>query len=99
MGPSGYGFLHPAAVASNDPLLAEFVAETVQAAKQLSMTSYVHWDIDDNGLTQRCILFPATRACDGYKYQTRNGGDTLPWFGLDHRVGPGPGTSSSRTRP
>ena len=54
MGPSGYGFLHPAAIASNESLLAGFVNGTVEAAEQLSMTSYVHWDIDDNGLTQRC---------------------------------------------
>lgn len=55
MGPSGYGFLHPAAIASNESLLTEFVNSTVDAAEQLSMTSYVHWDIDDNGLTQRCL--------------------------------------------
>lgn len=54
MGPTGYGFLHPAAIASDDPLLDEFVAKTVEAAHQLSMTSYVHWDIDSNGLTQKC---------------------------------------------
>lgn len=53
MGPSGYGFLHPAAIASNDSLLDKFVNETVADAEQLGMTGYVHWDIDDNGLTQR----------------------------------------------
>ena len=53
MGPTGFGFLHPAAVAPDDPILTDFVASTVAAAKQLSMTSYVHWDIDENGLTQK----------------------------------------------
>ena len=53
MGPSGYGFLHPALMPTDSPLLTEFVTNTVEAAQQLSMTSYVHWDVDDNGLSHR----------------------------------------------
>ncbi len=53
MGPSGYGFIHPAAIASNESVLTDFVANTVNAAEQLSMTSYVLWDVDGNGLTQQ----------------------------------------------
>lgn len=50
MGPSGFGFLHPAAIRSESPRLSDFVRETVTAAQNLSMTAYVHWDIDANGL-------------------------------------------------
>ena len=55
MGPSGYGFLHPALIPIDSPLLTEFVTNTVEAAQQLSMTSYVHWDVDDNGLSHRQV--------------------------------------------
>ena len=54
MGPSGYGFLHPAAIQSDSPILTDFIANTVTAAEMLSMSAYVHWDIDSDGLnTQR----------------------------------------------
>lgn len=52
MGPSGFGFLHPAALQPDSPLLKQFVYDTVEAAEKLAMTSYVHWDIDGNDLTQ-----------------------------------------------
>ena len=52
MRPSGSGFLHPAALEPDSSLLMQFVVDTVEAAEQLQMTSYVHWDIDGNDLTQ-----------------------------------------------
>ena len=52
MGPSGFGFLHPSALEPDSPILMKFVLDTVNAAQQLDMSSYVHWDIDGNDLTQ-----------------------------------------------
>lgn len=56
MGPSGYGFIHPAAIASNESVLDDFVDRTAEAADQLSMTSYVHWDIDGNSDARKAFL-------------------------------------------
>ncbi len=48
LGPSGYGFLHPTAIAPHDSLRQIMINMTAAAAAQLNMTSYVHWDEYDN---------------------------------------------------
>lgn len=48
MGPSGFGFLHPTAIAAGDPLRRAMINLTAAAAAQLDMTAYVHWDEYDN---------------------------------------------------
>ncbi len=48
MGPSGFGFLHPSAIASGDPLREAMIKLTAAAADQLDMTAYVHWDEYNN---------------------------------------------------
>ena len=70
MGPSGFGFIHPAAIASNESVLADFVVNTVDAAEQLSMSSYVLWDVDGNGLTQRSSPAPVLAFLDVVSWST-----------------------------
>ena len=53
LGPSGYGFLHPTAIAPHDPVRQMMVNMTSAAAAQLDMTSYVHWDEYDNSDTHQ----------------------------------------------
>lgn len=53
LGPSGYGFLHPTAIAPRDPLRQIMINMTSAAAAQLNMTSYVHWDEYDNSNTHQ----------------------------------------------
>ncbi len=53
LGPSGYGFLHPTAIAPHDSLRQIMINMTSAAAAQLSMTSYVHWDEYDNSDTHQ----------------------------------------------
>ncbi len=53
MGPSGYGFLHPTAIAPRDPLRQIMINMTSAAAAQLNMISYVHWDEYDNSNTRQ----------------------------------------------
>ena len=48
MGPSGYGFLHPGAMGSLDPLVTTFVELTLEAAARLRTSAFVHWDHYDN---------------------------------------------------
>jgi len=48
LGPSGYGFLHPTAIAPHNFLRQTMINMTSAAAAQLDMTSYVHWDEYDN---------------------------------------------------
>lgn len=48
MGPSGFGFLHPTAIAAGDPLRRAMINLTAAAAARLDMTAYVHWDEYDN---------------------------------------------------
>ena len=56
MGPSGFGFIHPSALEVDSAILMKFVVDTVEAAQQLDMKSYVHWDVDGNDLTQALRL-------------------------------------------
>ena len=53
LGPSGYGFLHPTAIAPRDPLRLIMINMTIAAAAQLNMTSYVHWDEYNNSNTHQ----------------------------------------------
>ena len=53
LGPSGYGFLHPTAIAPRDSLRQIMINMTSAAAAQLNMTSYVHWDEYDNSDTHQ----------------------------------------------
>ncbi|KAK9813020.1 hypothetical protein WJX72_007634 [[Myrmecia] bisecta] len=52
MGPSGYGFLHPSQMAPGDIQTALLVNNTVQAATEMAMEGFVHWDDYGNGLQQ-----------------------------------------------
>ncbi|KAL0034064.1 hypothetical protein WJX79_006605 [Trebouxia sp. C0005] len=53
LGPSGYGFLHPTAIAPHDSLRQVMINMTSAAAAQLDMSSYVHWDEYDNSNTHQ----------------------------------------------
>lgn len=48
MGPSGYGFLHPSAIAADDPLAQQLVNSTLQAASMMQAQGFVDWDEYDN---------------------------------------------------
>ena len=48
MGPSGYGFLHPAAINTLDPLVDGFVERTLDAATLMRTSAFVHWDDYNN---------------------------------------------------
>lgn len=44
MGPSGFGFTHPSAIAVQDSIRQTLVELTAHAATSLDMIAYVHWD-------------------------------------------------------
>lgn len=48
MGPSGFGFTHPSAIAVQDSIRQTLVKLTAHAATSLDMIAYVHWDDYDN---------------------------------------------------
>lgn len=48
MGPSGFGFTHPSAIAVQDSIRQTLVKLTAHAASSLDMIAYVHWDDYNN---------------------------------------------------
>lgn len=48
MGPSGFGFTHPSAIAMQDPIRQSMVNLTAHAGTSLDMIAYVHWDDYNN---------------------------------------------------
>lgn len=52
MGPSGFGFTHPSAIAVQDPIRQSMVKLTARAATSLDMIAYVHWDDYNNNVSK-----------------------------------------------
>lgn len=48
MGPSGFGFTHPSAIAMQDPIRECMVTLTAHAATSLDMIAYIQWDDYNN---------------------------------------------------
>lgn len=52
MGPSGFGFTHPSAIAQEEPIRQTLVNLTAHAASSLDMAAYVHWDEYNNDVSE-----------------------------------------------
>ena len=55
MGPSGFGFTHPSAIAVQDPIRQGIVTLTAHAATSLDMIAYVHWDEYNNHVSKLAL--------------------------------------------